>query len=1053
MENKILLWMDPDISSEENLFYQKLLKKCIKESYFFPTVDDGIEKLKLIYFRYTIIILSCQFYDYFYKQFQNNLKNFNTLSKVYIFTSEENAHLVNEGLYNYQKKITNINDLKNEIQKPHLIELEGNSIINNIPLNINELYECNVQEFTFDIINELEDMILPIFFQNLISDYDYKEQIQFQRNIYEDYSSYYEDIKSLLLPIFDYKEIPIEILAKIYLRLYSIDCDFCYNLNSKLKEGNGKEYVPFVKCLYKGINSKTLNPFFSQKLYRGTNIGKSEFHELKNLKQNQKYFPKLIVFSRAFLSFSEDKNVALRFIEKKENCYEILFEIEKTNSKLDISLCSNADIKNISIFEEEKEILFFPGSTFEITNIQEIDGIKTIKLSYLGKYKKLIKKKHLHTNFFKLIKPNSKFYKFIQQESNKKEKKNSENFSLFSLSNVENKIKKSLIPNLDSKIIKTEKENHFIKNLISPSINIELKLLYRKSIDGESFETFHKKCDNIKENIIFVKSKEGIKFGGYYPNNWESLDNEVEFLCDDVKIFNIEKQKIFSHKTNIKYNIIKSKTNGPNFTRDFSFIVNDMNTCCSFGNDAFLEEKNLANNKNDIFLVDEVEVFQIIYEDLEDEITNGFSKEICYDWYKETNQIDDYTSNKFIEDNCPKPVLEDKIDKKKYIKKKIHSIITINNQNNNYILSYYKIKQNDLNYPIQLINYFSKKNNESNDKFSGVENEKEIKLNCENYFENNKIDFSHIFNDEGIHSIKTICKNTLQNINFMFSKCTSLISINFCHFNSILPKNTNFLFYKCNNLETIEFSNFNTSNVTNMSYMFSECESITILNLSDFNTSNVRKMNGMFFSCYKLNYLNVSSFQTKNVIKMNKMFYNCNSLKELNLTNFITDNVLDMSFMFYNCNSLKKLQFKFNTHNCINMESMFSKCSSLISLDLSNFDTSKVRNMNSMFNECKSLTNLNLNNFYTRNLKNMENMFKNCILLEELFLSNCIICNVENMSNLFYNCFKLKTLDISNFELPRNIDYKNIFTNMNITCNIKTNDLRLKKEFNNYIYN
>ena len=89
MENKILLWMDPDISSEENLFYQKLLKKCIKESYFFPTVDEGIEKLKLIYFRYTIIILSCQFYDYFYKQFQNNLKNFNTLSKVYIFTSEK----------------------------------------------------------------------------------------------------------------------------------------------------------------------------------------------------------------------------------------------------------------------------------------------------------------------------------------------------------------------------------------------------------------------------------------------------------------------------------------------------------------------------------------------------------------------------------------------------------------------------------------------------------------------------------------------------------------------------------------------------------------------------------------------------------------------------------------------------------------------------------------------------------------------------------------------------------------------------------------------------
>ena len=51
--------------------------------------------------------------------------------------------------------------------------------------------------------------------------------------------------------------------------------------------------------------------------------------------------------------------------------------------------------------------------------------------------------------------------------------------------------------------------------------------------------------------------------------------------------------------------------------------------CYSCGDDAFLNEKNLAYNKNDCFPVDEVEVFQIIYEDLEDEVTNGFSKEIC----------------------------------------------------------------------------------------------------------------------------------------------------------------------------------------------------------------------------------------------------------------------------------------------------------------------------------------------------------------------------------------------------------------------------------------
>jgi surface protein len=194
------------------------------------------------------------------------------------------------------------------------------------------------------------------------------------------------------------------------------------------------------------------------------------------------------------------------------------------------------------------------------------------------------------------------------------------------------------------------------------------------------------------------------------------------------------------------------------------------------------------------------------------------------------------------------------------------------------------------------------------------------------------------------------------------------------------------------------------------------------------NNKRINSLRCLFYNCQNISYVDFTHFDSSLVESVSSLFNGCTKLTSANFNNFNPSIIIDMHWMFHNCNYLK-------------------------SIDLSNFDTSKVRNMNSMFNECKSLTNLNLNNFYTRNLKNMENMFKNCILLEELFLSNCIICNVENMSNLFYNCFKLKTLDISNFELPRNIDYKNIFTNMNITCNIKTNDLRLKKEFNNYIYN
>ena len=49
---------------------------------------------------------------------------------------------------------------------------------------------------------------------------------------------------------------------------------------------------------------------------------------------------------------------------------------------------SNADIQNYSVFPEEKEILFFPGSSFIITNIDyNRDDIVIIKLKYNGKFK------------------------------------------------------------------------------------------------------------------------------------------------------------------------------------------------------------------------------------------------------------------------------------------------------------------------------------------------------------------------------------------------------------------------------------------------------------------------------------------------------------------------------------------------------------------------------------------------------------------------------------------------------------------------------------------
>jgi len=77
---------------------------------------------------------------------------------------------------------------------------------------------------------------------------------------------------------------------------------------------------------------------------------------------------------------------------------------------------THADIEHISLFPHEKEVLFFPFSSFEIRDIKEknIKGQKVyeIELLYLGKYlKDILKDKNLFEAEENI--PDSKFKKEI----------------------------------------------------------------------------------------------------------------------------------------------------------------------------------------------------------------------------------------------------------------------------------------------------------------------------------------------------------------------------------------------------------------------------------------------------------------------------------------------------------------------------------------------------------------------------------------------------------------------------------------------------------------
>lgn len=225
----------------------------------------------------------------------------------------------------------------------------------------------------------------------------------------------------------------------------------------------------------------------------------------------------------------------------------------------------------------------------------------------------------------------------------------------------------------------------------------------------------------------------------------------------------------------------------------------------------------------------------------------------------------------------------------------------------------------------------------------------------------------------------------------------------------------NSMFTKCTSLETLDLSSFNTEKVTDMQTMFEGSTNLRTINLpKGFIGSNVTDLNGMFRGCVSLTELDLSGSNAEKVKNMGSMFYGCVALSNLNLSGFKTGSLTEMRYLFSSCQSLESLDLSgFNTENVTSMASMFSQCSSLRSLDLSSFNTSKVIDMNLMFFNCTNLESIDLSSFETENLQQMPHMFYSCTKLEKLDLSSFATPNMTSMLSAFQNCKNLKTIYVT----------------------------------------
>ena len=163
-----------------------------------------------------------------------------------------------------------------------------------------------------------------------------------------------------------------------------------------------------------------------------------------------------------------------------------------------------------------------------------------------------------------------------------------------------------------SDIIERENELDLIKDRLGKN-NLNLILLYKATRDGDDAEIFHAKVGDTRNNITFIKTSQGVRFGGYTSQSWDGINIFKE--DDTAFVFSLTKLKTYD--VNQKESAIWCYPNyGPVFEGyqiDIfdRFLTRDLSKTGKRGLGYDTNEDYELNNGEKNFVVDELEVYGI----------------------------------------------------------------------------------------------------------------------------------------------------------------------------------------------------------------------------------------------------------------------------------------------------------------------------------------------------------------------------------------------------------------------------------------------------------
>jgi len=413
------------------------------------------------------------------------------------------------------------------------------------------------------------------------------------------------------------------------------------NINNNKNINSSLSYSPFNTINNNEIisnNNNDLNfSIFNNLSTIKLDLGNTEF---KFIYQNKTYSTSInLSTDKIYLNIiAKEEQIITHYYESKMKFEELkkFDKIFRTCDDMEDALSSMITIfksENNSIKEITNDKL-----TFSV-NIRQLDG--TFKTKNLDLFKRSQDKDTLVYNLCDQISQYNRNIDSLRDEMNKiKSENNNLKEEITNLKNLHSKEIKELrekiemIQNLtnkanklDSNIVKRKKDINFIierlkkvnlegSKLNPEKINFEFNLLYRATEDGDRANDFHTRCDKYKNTLVLVKTKKNLKFGGFTTETWDG--NDIDKEDKNAFCFSLNKMKIYNSIKG-KHAIFASPNSGPAFEncifeiKDCCFESGGM---CSDNSDSYFDNHEFKceiNNGDELFRVEEVEVYEVIF--------------------------------------------------------------------------------------------------------------------------------------------------------------------------------------------------------------------------------------------------------------------------------------------------------------------------------------------------------------------------------------------------------------------------------------------------------